>query len=113
MQYAVVWLDAREAHVIHFDEAQDERRHIEACGNKAAYCRQIEEAIADAESVLLTGDAAATQAFAACVQRDSPALRARIFGIIPLPWSGERALLAFARRSLEQHGLSHDPELIL
>ncbi len=113
MQYAVVWLDAQQAHVIHFDETRDERRLIEAREGEAAYCRQVEEAIADAESVLLAGDAEATRRFASWVQRDSPALRARIFGIHALPWGGERALLEHARRTLEHQRMSQGPELMV
>ena len=113
--HAVVWIDHREARVFHFDRESVERlvlhpdnptkhlHHKANCigsGNAAedqAYLHSVATALADAQSILITGPANAKTELVKHIHRHEPRLIAHIAGIETVDHPSDKELVAHAR----------------
>jgi stalled ribosome rescue protein Dom34 len=117
--HVVVWIDHREAQVIHFNpqdaetsvihpKSRHEHLHHKqgAIGSGRApedhvYYQSVADAISDAGEVLIVGPSTAKLEFFKHLQQHAPALAARVVSVetVDHPTGGE--LLKFARRHFE------------
>lgn len=106
--HAVIWIDARLARVVHFDWRDAESLAISrgTCPQDAWF-DTVANAATAAEEILVAGPDDTGAAFAAWVQRVSPAQRARIFNVQLVPPTVADHLLAHARRYFEQVDRPH------
>jgi stalled ribosome rescue protein Dom34 len=112
--HALVWLDHREARVLHFNATEVERslvhahadQHIHHKANSVGsghasvdqeYLKRVAEAIGDAGAVLITGPANAKTELMAHITRHDPALVKRISGVQAADHPDDGALLARGR----------------
>ena len=114
--HAVVWLDAREAHVFQFNAEDVERQRIKAnmpahkIHQKAgivgsghthdgkAYFDGIIAALAGATEWLVTGPGALKNEFAGYVEKNAPRLKSQLVGVEPMDHPTDGELLEHARR---------------
>lgn len=114
--HAVVWIDHREARVIHFNSTSFEtktlhagshpshgHRHANAAGAGHAvadqsFLHQIVDELAKAKSVLVTGPANAKTELVKHIHQHDPRLAGLIAGVEPLDHLSEGELLAHARK---------------
>jgi hypothetical protein len=106
--HAIIWIDAHLARVVHFD-GRDAESLVIARGTcpPDAWFDTIATAAAAAEEILVAGPDDTSVAFAAWVQRVSPAQRARIFDVQRVAPTVADHLLAHARRYFEQVDRPH------
>ena len=113
--HCVVWIDHREAHVIHFNpDAADERvlhtqskhahlHHKEGAvgsGNAPedpAYFKAVADAIKDAGEILIVGPSNAKLAFFRYLGAHAPAVAARVVSVETVDHPTDGELLKFAR----------------
>jgi len=114
--HAVVWLDAREAHVFQFNAEDVERKRIKAdmpahkIHQKAgivgsghthdgkAYYEGIVAALAGATEWLVTGPGAAKNELVAYIEHNAPRLESLLAGVEPMDHPTDGELLDHARR---------------
>lgn len=114
--HAVVWLDAREAHVFQFNAEDVERQRIKAnmpahkIHQKAGivgsghthdgkeYFDGIIAALAGATEWLVTGPGGLKTEFATYVEKNAPRLKSRLVGVEPMDHPSDGELLEHARR---------------
>lgn len=119
--HAVLWIDHREARVIHFnaDTSEEERihpadapRHLHVKAGSASgthvedepkYYSDVAAALSDAHEVLVTGPSSAKTEFLKHVHKHAPHLMERIAGIETLDRVTDNQLLAEARRYFKQN----------
>jgi stalled ribosome rescue protein Dom34 len=115
-QHAIVWIDHQQAKIFQFDAADvnsatvrssHPHEHIHHNANSGdsghvavdtAFLKHVGEAVAQAETILITGPAGTKKELAAYLGRDHPAVAAKIVGVEPLDHPSDGELLAFARR---------------
>ena len=66
-----------------------------------AFLKRVGEAVAGSAGILITGPAGAKKELAAYLEKDQPAVAARIVGVEPLDHPSDGELLAFARKFFE------------
>ena len=117
--HCVVWIDHREAHVIHFnpDDAEtsvihpkSKHEHLHhkhgAVGagrtpEDHAYYQNVADAIKDAGELLIVGPAAAKLEFFKHLQAHAPAVAARVVSVETVDHPTDGELLRFARRHFD------------
>lgn len=113
--HTVVWIDHREARVFHFDRTDSERivirpehptRHIHhkagtiGSGHAAEdqdFYQHVSAALADGESILITGPANAKAELVKHMHTHEPQLVAHIAGIETVDHPSDKGLVAHAR----------------
>ena len=121
--HAVVWLDHREAHVLHFTRShaestlvEGERRHLHhkrgATGagrapEDPAYFGEIAAALRGAGEILVTGPAQAKHEFVKYLQHHDAPLAKKVVGVETLNHPSDGELLAHARRFFAAADRSH------
>ena len=114
--HAVVWIDHREARVIHFnaDEAEEQTvpakhtsRHLHSSSGSPAgthdrgdsdYFRSVADAVSDAGAFLVTGPAGAKTEFVTWIGAHVPQAAKRLAGVETLAQVSDKQLVAEARR---------------
>ena len=113
--HAVVWIDHREARVFHFDRESVERlvlhpdnptKHLHhkansiGSGNAAedqAFFHSVAAALADAQSILITGPANAKTELVKHIHRHEPRLMEHIAAVETVDHPTDKELVAHAR----------------
>jgi stalled ribosome rescue protein Dom34 len=119
--HAVVWIDHREAKVLHFNADSSDtalvRPHNPArqvhhkansigSGHAAEdhdYFHRTAQALLGAQAILITGPANAKTEFAKHIQQHEPGINSFVAGVETLDHPTDGELLAFARRYFQVH----------
>ena len=116
LDHAVVWIDHKEAHVIHFDTADSESEVIKTrsthphlhhksgstgSGHSSAdthYLHAVAEAVAEAREILVVGPGSAKLELIRHAEKHDPKVSAKILGVETVDHPSDRQLLAYARK---------------
>jgi len=114
--HAVVWLDAREAHVFQFNAEDVERQRIKAdmpahkihqkagivgsghTHDSKAYFDDIIAVLSGATEWLVVGPGALKNEFATYVEKHAPRLKSQLVGVEPMDHPTDGELIEHARR---------------
>jgi stalled ribosome rescue protein Dom34 len=114
--HAVVWIDHREARVIHFnaDDADEKTVHPDHPSHhlhhkagspsgthdkgEPSFYHDVANALAEAREFLVVGPSTAKTEFVTWLHGHSPALAGRLFGVEPLQHMSDGQVVAEARR---------------
>jgi stalled ribosome rescue protein Dom34 len=114
--HAVVWIDHREAHVLHFTRDGAENKVVHAhpghrqthhrkgvvgsgnAGEDRAFFDKVADSIAEAAEILIVGPAQAGREFAKYLEKHARELAARVMAVEPADHPSDGELLKLARR---------------
>lgn len=114
--HAIVWIDHQQAKIFHFEGAEADsakvrsshpHQHIHHKVNSPGsghapldkvFLKQVVEALSAAGTILIAGPAGAKKELAAFLEREHPAIFARIAGVEPLDHPTDGELLAIGRK---------------
>ncbi len=116
LDHAVIWIDHKEAHVIHFDADDSDGEVIRtrstpphlhhksgSAGSGHAdtdkhYLHAVTEAVADAREILVVGPGSAKLELIRHTEKHAPKVSEKILGVETVDHPTDRQLLAYARR---------------
>lgn len=115
LDHAIVWIDHRQAHVIHFNAEASEHEVIRTRSTHShlhhksgstgsghttsspAYLHEVIEAVADAAEILIVGPGSAKLELMRHVHKHDPHIETKIVGVETVDHPTDRQLLAYAR----------------
>lgn len=113
---AVVWIDQKEAHVMHISaddvetsivQPSSQHQHLHAHSDKQGggrapgdpgYYHEVVEALADAQEILVVGPAQAKLQLIKHMQSHDPATAARVVGVETVDHPSDGQVVAYARK---------------
>ena len=116
LDHAVIWIDHKEAHVIHFDADDSDGEVIRThsthphlhhksgsagsghAGTDKHYLHAVAEAVADAREILVVGPGSAKLELIRHTEKHAPKVCEKILGVETVDHPTDRQLLAYARR---------------
>ena len=116
LDHAVIWIDHKEAHVIHFDaddsaseviKTRSTHPHLHhksgstGSGHSGAdkhYLHAVAEAVADAREILVVGPGSAKLELIRHAEKHDPKVATKILGVETVDHPTDRQLLAYARK---------------
>ena len=116
LDHAVIWIDHKEAHVIHFDADDSASEVIKTrsthlhlhhksgstgsghSGAEKHYLHAVVEAVADAREILVVGPGSAKLELIRHAEKHDPKVAPKILGVETVDHPTDRQLLAYARK---------------
>ena len=114
--HAIVWLDHSVAHVLHFNAAATDNKHISADSEHKKlhtksgipgsghspedqkYYHEVAQALADTLEILIVGPSNAKLALMKHLQKHDPAIASKVVGMESADHPSDGQLLAYARQ---------------